>query len=196
MERPIVILGMPRSGTSMVAGVFSEHGVWSGRCILANKINAKGYFENLDFKNLNIKYSGRLAQSGVLAKPVKGFADKVKSFVPESGPWMAKFSAMYYPLWVDLDPFWICIRRKSEGIACSNLKTGYFGTKNLDEIYTLIRRHNEAMNQVPGVDVYADDLIKGYDWSIKRAIEHCGLKYDPKMTRDFIDPNLWHYKCA
>ena len=30
--RPIVILGTPRSFTSLTAGIFRDHGVWFGQC--------------------------------------------------------------------------------------------------------------------------------------------------------------------
>lgn len=189
-----MILGMPRSGTSMVAGIFHLHGVWVGRCRLADDINPKGYFENLDFKALNIKAAGRLAQSGEFPKKVpRWFRSSVERFAPKSGRWMAKFSAMYYPLWQQFDPIWIKVRRYDQEIMSSNLATGFFGTKNKARIIQLIDQHNEAMDHVDGVDVHASEIIKGDFRSIAHAIHFAGLDYKPSQTAKFVDPKLWRH---
>ncbi len=50
----VVVLGMHRSGTSLVSGVLSKMGVNMGKRLLKPSVeNPKGYFEDLEFFNLN-----------------------------------------------------------------------------------------------------------------------------------------------
>jgi len=52
-KKTVVILGAPRSGTSLAAGLLSILGVDMGRDIRqADEFNPKGYFEDLDFSIL------------------------------------------------------------------------------------------------------------------------------------------------
>jgi GT2 family glycosyltransferase len=54
MKSPIVVAGMHRSGTSLVASVLSALGVDMGeRMLAADRNNRKGYFEDLSFLDLN-----------------------------------------------------------------------------------------------------------------------------------------------
>ncbi len=193
MEKPVLILGMPRSGTSMTAGIFHLHGCWVGNCREADNLNPKGFFENLDFKKLMILHAGRLAQSGELADVGNTeFMLKVREVAPEEGPWLVKCSALYWPMWSFLLPKWVCVRRKTEGILKSNMKTNFMATQDENKIHYLIERHNMAMDLVDGVDVYTDDIVSGDFSSIKRAVEFCGLEYDEANTANFVNPKLWN----
>ena len=52
----IVVLGMHRSGTSLVSGILSKMGVNMGKKLLKASVeNPKGYFEDIEFFNLNKK---------------------------------------------------------------------------------------------------------------------------------------------
>lgn len=178
----------------MVAGILALHGVWAGRCREPDRLNRKGYYENLDFKAANIEAAGRLAQSGELAgAPPEWFSKQIRRFAPDSGPWMAKFSALYYPLWEQFNPRWIKVRRNAEEIMRSNITTGFFGTDDLGRIMELIQAHNHAMNGLPGEDVYTNELIRGDLRSIRTAIQYVGLEFDAGETLDFIDPALWRH---
>ena len=54
MPSNALILGMPRSGTSMVAGLFSNSGYFLGDDLLSPTIsNPKGYFEDRDINAIN-----------------------------------------------------------------------------------------------------------------------------------------------
>ena len=45
-DRPVIIVGCARSGTSLVAGVINICGAWKGDTVGPSKHNAKGMFEN------------------------------------------------------------------------------------------------------------------------------------------------------
>lgn len=49
----VIVLGMHRSGTSMVTGILNEMGYETGETIKASKDNPKGYFENSEILALN-----------------------------------------------------------------------------------------------------------------------------------------------
>ena len=52
----IVVLGMHRSGTSLISGLLNKMGVNMGKRLLSPSVeNPKGYFEDLDFFDLNSK---------------------------------------------------------------------------------------------------------------------------------------------
>ena len=62
MSKAIIVLGMHRSGTSLVANILHELGVNMGKNLLSpNPSNPRGYFENRKFVILNHKI---LALSG------------------------------------------------------------------------------------------------------------------------------------
>lgn len=54
-KRPIFVLGLPRSGTSMVAGLVKEFGVWAGTTVQGGPANPKGFFENRPIRENLIK---------------------------------------------------------------------------------------------------------------------------------------------
>src|SRR3989338_2454202 len=55
-QKTIVVLGAPRSGTSVVTGILTMCGVNMGNFFLpADRFNPKGYFEDLEIQELNKK---------------------------------------------------------------------------------------------------------------------------------------------
>jgi len=53
-KKCVLILGMHRCGTSLLAGCISHFGYWIGdRIMKADEDNPKGYFENRDITNIN-----------------------------------------------------------------------------------------------------------------------------------------------
>lgn len=187
---PIVILAMPRSGSSMTAGIFRLHGCWEGRCREGDKINPKGYHENLDVKDILIRRFGRLAQTTAPAKPQQGFRQEVLRLSPE-GKWFVKHSAMYRNAWFEFKPKFICVRRKTSGLLGSNKVTGFLGTRDELQMMRIIDAHNEEMDRSEGVDVYTDELIEGDFTSIFNALEACGIVPDQEKIKNFVEPDYW-----
>lgn len=195
MEEPIVILAMPRSGSSMTAGIFAKHGVWSGRCRSGDNMNPKGHFENLDIKDELIRRHGRLGQATVPASADKGFRSFVEKFAPKEGKWMVKHSSMYRMAWSEFNPRFVCVRRRIEGLMGSNGKTGFLGTKDPDRMRAIIGAHNEQMNIAVslygGVNVYPDEWMMGDYRSIEKALGYCGIEPDRGIIEDFVEPAYW-----
>lgn len=187
---PIVILAMPRSGSSMTAGIFHLHGCWEGRCRKGDKTNPKGYHENLDVKDILIRRYGRLAQGIVPAASGDGFRNEVLKLKP-TPPWMVKHSAMYRRAWDEFNPKFVCVRRSVEGLIGSNKRTGFLGTNNDEKMRAIIAAHHKEMDASGGVEVYTDEVVGGNFTSIINALKYCGLEPDVKKIKDFVEPKLW-----
>jgi len=193
---PIVILAMPRSGSSMTAGIFAKHGVWVGPYQAGDKTNARGHFECLPIKREIVKAAGKLVEAGTLARPVDGWRHRVEAIIAahgyNCGPWMVKHSAMYYPLWHEFNSRFVCVRRSVAAVKESGKRTGYLTNPEA------IPAHTKAMDHVRdhlgGVDVFTDELVAGNYSSLERAFDNCLIDFDPAIADDFIDPSLWHYR--
>jgi len=186
---PIIILAMPRSGSSMTAGLFAKHGVWVGPYEPGNDRNAKGYFESRPFKKALIDNCGKLVVAGKMAPQVEGWREIAEHILRQNGytggPWMVKHSAMYYPVWHEFRPKFVCVRRSDSGVKASEKATGMTAD---------IEAHKAALDASGGVDVFTDELVSGDYSSLERAFSHCGVEFDPAIADDFIDPSLWHYR--
>jgi len=185
---PIVILAAPRSGSSMTAGLFAKHGAWVGPCMPGNKRNEKGYFESIPFKRSLLENCGRLVESGDVANPVPGWREIAERILSDNGytggPWLVKHSALYYPVWHEFSPRFICVRRSDQGLRASEEATGMIAN---------IEAHKAVMDAVGGVDVFTDDIVAGDFSSLERAFDFCDIRMDRAIVDDFVEPSLWHY---
>lgn len=199
LPRPIVVLGTPRSGTSLTAGILAEHGVWTGRCMQPDDRNARGYFENLDIKAGLIEIFGRLVNEGRLAPhPPKDLWASYVEYALRAGnyaggPWLVKHSAMYYPAWErDFDPIYVCCFRDPESIAASGKATGLLDKRQA------IHRHHATMKHLVthrgAFSVWPHWFLEGEFAPLERAFEAAGVPFDRAIAERFVDPSLWHYR--
>lgn len=198
LPRPIIVLGTPRSGTSLTAGLFAKHGAWVGRCREGDSYNALGYFENLDLKQGLLELFGRLVNKGELAgRPPPGlWASHVRTALnageyPWDGtPWLAKHSAMYFPAWeIDFNPIYVCCFRDPVAIAASVRATGLLEKPEAIDAH---RRVMEGLLDHGAHEVWPEAFIH-HEWhQIIPAFTEAGLAFDHEIAEDFVDPNLWH----
>lgn len=78
----LVVLGMHRSGTSLVAGILSQCGVNFGdNLMMATVDNPKGYFEDLELVQINSRILNRFGSHWSDARPVNfGLIGNLRSF--------------------------------------------------------------------------------------------------------------------
>lgn len=142
MQDPILITGIPRSGTSMVAGCFHKCGAFGGNMAGPNRNNEKGMFENIRVRGVVKEY---LRQIGVdplgqypLPNPAKlGIPTNWRRIVEnimkdegyDGGAWMYKGAkiTLTYPVWQYAFPNakYIIVRRRTPQIITSCKKTGF-----------------------------------------------------------------------
>jgi hypothetical protein len=104
---PIFIAAPPRSGTSMIAKLLNENGVFVGKCIEADRNNQFGYFENKAIVELNKKLLKENGHSGKSEPPELSTIDctfdlrakVLQSLIAEGyqeGPWLFKDSKILF----------------------------------------------------------------------------------------------------
>lgn len=195
MFDPIVIIGMPRSFTSLTAGIFRDHGVWFGNHKTTNYAPT-GSCENFRMKRVLKSHSGPIVHSGDVCPEFPGFKEKMEAIKRdegyESGPWGAKHSAMYCTVWSDYNPRFICCRRPMEQVLKSGERVGFISTNE-----TAYKKHYEVMDRLVeqggAVDVFGEKYFEG-DWSdLEKAFEFCDLEFDEKIAENLLDPKHKHF---
>lgn len=203
MPDPILIMAMPRSGSSMTAGIFSQHGVWSGTCRQGTGRNPKGFFENIRIREVVRNMQGSIVHGGRLGKEKPGFREAIENAVLGdgygSGPWFWKGSALYWPAWFEFDPTWIVVRRDKESTfkSCRRAPKVFSSNMSDSQLWANINLHHEQMDRLVdegAVEVDTRAVASGNFTTIRAAIESCGLEFNETVTREFVDPKLWHHK--
>lgn len=200
MFEPILVLSMPRTGSSMTAGIFAQHGVWAGRCRAPSSSNEKGHFENVAIRNLLIREHGRIVVKAELARPKAGFKERVLKAIAKDGykdgPWMWKGSAMYWPAWFEFEPKIVVCRREPQAIVNSCLNSVH-KSSSPSQLRIMVKQHTELLDRLVAergaVEVDTARVANGDFATIRQAVEHCGLEFDEQRTAEFVDPTLWHY---
>jgi len=200
---PIVILAMPRSGSSMTAGLFQAHGAWFGTCRPGDADNPKGHFENNAIKREMIRRWGSLTlargvtsfdQNPVCA-PQDGFRSCVERILDTDGytggPWGYKQSALYKPAWHEFNPYFVGVKRENV-LKANTSRQAMFGTRDPKRVQRMIDLHHAVIDECE-VIVRTDEIIHGNLRSLDDALAYCGLTIDVSAVDDFVDPSLWHY---
>lgn len=183
--RPIVIVGSPRSGTSLTAGLLAVHGVWTGTCRGASPKNPRGFFENVPLLALRQEYPIDAAL----------IHDTLRADGYEDGPWLVKHGTNGWRTWLNLEPQYICIRRDPEHTLRSQMHWQR-PNKTHDDRRHAIAKHNHEMDIIRddhgGIDFWPQTIIDG-DWRPFEALMvMLGLEFDPERAEDFVDRSLWH----
>jgi len=195
ITNPIIVVGTPRSGTSLTAGIIARHGVWVGPCKDGDAKNPTGYYESLPFKAALINACGRIVHNGKLAPQVPAWRDIAARILDEhgyeGGPWLVKHSAMYWPVWHQFDPIWVCCRRDADAIARSGKESRLL--RNPAAIQPHVDQMEYLRDHHGAHEVWPEDVVKGDYTSIRKAIEAAGLTFQPEIADAMVQPNAWHY---
>jgi hypothetical protein len=158
--KPILITGVPRSGTSLMAGLINLSGVWGGDLIGASIYNAKGMFENHELRERLVKpyLSGLgcdpkgqypIPKRNVLV--IKNWRDQVLGILQKQGlkdqRWFYKGAkmALHWQVWHEAFPEaqWIIVRRNDQDIINSCLRTGFMNAYARDHVLKKINAEDE-----------------------------------------------------
>lgn len=150
-DRPILITGAARSGTSMTAGVISICGPFGGKTSGPTRYNRKGMFENSDIRNRVVKpflkkygydpmgqkplpditLMKKVSRDDVVISELKSRVMKTIKSQGYNGKsrWYYKGAklCLLFPIWNEMFPNadWIIVRRDAEDIVRSCLKTSF-----------------------------------------------------------------------
>lgn len=224
MTPPILITGCARSGTSLTAGVVDICGGFGGNLCGPTNANKKGQFENRAVVNFAVKPFLRAIGADPMGQyPLpdinhiiiqKGDAEFWRKKIlrifevhglTEHRRWYYKGAKMclMWPLWHRAFPEarWIWVVRDSEGIVNSCMKTSFMHAfDNKAGWNWWIDQHNlrlKEMINAPGLDLittHPSKMIEGDFSEMKAAIQCLELTWRDRQVRDFITPNLWHFK--
>ena len=187
MDEPILIVMMGRSGSSLTAGIFANHGVWVGKQPNPSEINPKGFFENKELKTTLRNWFGMSYHT--IPDPIEGWRGKVEQIITKQGytegPWLYKHGANFWKVWNEFNPKWVLVWREPEAILRSIRRARILNKFSDEEIRHSIALHHQQMGLIKNVhgavDVYPDEVVKGDHTSIANAIEYCGIEYNPYM---------------
>lgn len=184
MGSPIVILFIPRSGSSMVAGCFAQH-VDPGDCHEMIHLNPKGVYAHKELdKFLKENYKSR------------GEIVKEAHVLPKEMPRMFKCAVQYWRVFLPFNPHYIFVRVDPEYIIKSSRRFGdKFVVGGDKPIRVAIDERFKEMDYIKkvhgGVDVDTAAVAQGDLSTLREAIEYCGLEFNEEKCREFIEPDLW-----
>lgn len=226
MQSPILITGAARSGTSLIAGAINSCGAYGGIMSGPNKNNAKGMFENVKIRNDILKpYLREMGFDPMGQYPLPiieklsipmNWKDRVESIIRQDGytggPWMYKGAKMCltWPIWNHAfpDAKWVIVRRKSEDIADSCMRTHFmraFGNPNIQGavgaksahagwiwwVQQHEKRFVEMMNEGMNCKVVWPERMVNGDYSqLMDMADWLKLKWNSEVL-SFVDPKLW-----
>lgn len=219
-NRPIIVTGCARSGTSLVAGILANCGAWTGRVTGPTRWNRKGQFENEAIRDeLTKPFLKSLGVDPLGQKPLPDSVppDRIPSSwrwrvenvlrtqnYPGDVPWMFKGAkaCLIWEVWNQAFPEaqWVVVRRDDSRIIDSCMKTSFMRKRTTREEWQEWvdhhkRKFEEMRNAMPGRVWSVDSKLAvsgngGLD-TFKYLVSWLGLTWREKAVREFIDPDLW-----
>jgi hypothetical protein len=217
-HHPVLVTGMARSGTSMVAGLLALSGAWTGRTLAGDSHNPKGYFENLALREgvtkrllhaLGCDPLGISKLPELAALPeVEGLAAPILAALDKQGydgsrPWLFKDAktALLWPIWRAAFPGarWVIVRREEAGILASCLRTPFMRQHSGDPDFWrgVIAAYRDRLDALAnsGAEVHEIEtgpLVEGEMAGIERLVAALGLHWDAESARRFVAAEHWH----
>lgn len=217
--QPILVLGIPRSGTSMIAGALHHCGAWIGKTVPGGPSNPEGFFENVALRERVLK--PMLAQQGVDPLGVRSLPaldrlmrfpelkDRVLKQVVREGyagdgqPWLYKDCklTLLWPLWREAfsNARWVIVRRPADDIVRSCLRTGFMSQHSLDPGFwrAWIAEYETRLGALKASGVWWREIdshsaVMGDFDPIRSLVNDLGLEWKEQAVRNFIKPQHWH----
>jgi len=204
MVDPILITGVPRSGTSLVANIVNQAGARGGVLdVNGTKENPTGFYENQEIItkvtkrilfDLGYDPRGQVKLPGTDCGRVD-VSNEVFDIVRGQGigtgeKWFFKDpkTILLYGSWNESFPKakWVLVRRNTTDIVGSCLRTNFMGDR--ETIGEWIEYAREYMNLMDALryegadarELWYDNIIEGNYEELREVIEWLGLKYDER----------------
>jgi len=205
MRDPIIITGIPRSGTSMIAGILHICGAYMG--------DVNNMYENKEIKNnilfpymdeIGAEVTGQInhPDTDTISIP-KNWGAKITSTIVkqgyQDGPWAIKSNlvGLTWPVWNYAFPNakHIIVRRRPGDIVNSCLKTGYMNKHDdKDGWIDMCRSYQSRFSQMidEGMNckvIWPHRMAYGDYGQIWELIEWLGLEWKTEIL-NWIDPKF------
>ena len=224
MQKPILILGMHRSGTSALTGMLNTLGMSVGKGLIGgNEGNQKGYFERLDllYTHESILQSLGSSWHDFLPLPDRWWGS------PEMAPFKAEIENVIHrefqdkplwgvkdprlcrllPLWlavlekIQQQPSFIFVLRDPDEIAASMGKRNAFPQEKSGLLWlTYILEAEWHSRGYPRIFITMDQLLADWRTQVGRIEEALQLKWPVPVEAaadpidSFLSPNLRHHR--
>lgn len=220
INSPIILTGIPRSGTSLIAQVLT-------RCdCFAGNVSPRSMCENIPIRdtiihpylqNIGIDINGQYPVNKEITSIPINWKEKINNAIKEQGyikgKWIIKDSkiALMWSVWNAAYPNakWVIVRRRTGDIIQSCLKTAYMkafsnpalqkeiGVTNEEEgwrwwIHQYERKFVEMIEAGLNVKIiWPERMINGNYEQLYETLEWVGVNAKDDILQ-FIDPLLWN----
>jgi hypothetical protein len=217
-DKPIFVTGVPRSGTSMVAGALSACGAWVGKTWAGTRDNPKGFFEHVELRERVIKELLAELKCDTLGVRVLPDLDQLQAVpsLPEvihriivnggyegNNPWLLKDAklTLIWPIFVAAfpDARWIVVRRAREDIVRSCLNTVFMAQHSTDPgfwhrfVEDYENRINRLLDSVSFVrEIWPEQLVCGNLEPLRKLVDDLDLGWNEPSIKAFITQEYWH----
>ncbi|MGB0684551.1 MAG: sulfotransferase [Magnetovibrionaceae bacterium] len=214
---PILITGLPRSGTSLVTGLLGTAGLWLGRTVPGGSENPTGFFEHEALREqVQKRILKRLGgdAGGVRRLPrldslpeLPALKSHVEDLLAKDG-WTpdrrwgfkdAKLS-LTWPIWHRAFPeaLWVIVRRPRAAVIQSCLRTSFMKEHSTDPAFwdsfvDAYLKRLEALKRSDArwVEVFADDAAEGRFAALEDIARRAGLSWDEQAARSLLRPDAY-----
>jgi len=207
-QYPILIAGPPRSGTTMLAGLLHQHGVWVGHARTTRYPGSNSNFgsENIDIKGIMKREAKKVGyKNWKIPLPESATSspsdvlDELRGIVPPRQRWLVKTSwtLVFYKLWDALFPnaLWIMTERPTLSILDSTDRHPGMRKRpkiqRIDFITALKYRQTEVETTVQNVfraDVKA--ISERREKDIKSLFNFVGIREDWQKINEWLKPGM------
>jgi hypothetical protein len=210
----VFVMGMPRSGTSMIAGLLAQHGWAAGKNMQQGNVgNTKGYWENRSIRSINHQVLSRMGghPNGMSRMPEWTTEPKVARFVQEAvtrvlaqegmkEPWMFKDPklSLVWPQWLHAFPdATVVITRRNFRDALKSAGK-FFAKQKYKSLGSIMGTYFERLNELIFLGqlemstntvyvVDTDEMIAG---RINSKFKEAFRLEDAKIAT-WVDPQMW-----
>ncbi len=218
-NKPIFVLGLPRSGTSMIAGALGICGAWLGRTVPGGgPENPRGFFEHTVLRervnkqileNLGCDPLGVRKLPGLKQIPdLPDFHGTIREVLENdqytgTQPWLFKDAklSLLWPLYLRTFPLsrWIIVRRDSNEIVNSCINTSFMAQHStdpdswypwIDQYLLRLDRLKQTTNRWH--EIWPGKLVSGDMQPLQGLVEDLQLNWNPDEISRFINKDYWH----
>lgn len=217
-HQPIFVTGLPRSGTSLVAGLLHCCGAWTGNTVPGDAANPRGYFEHIIIRQRIIKpLLARLDGDPLGVSPlppldlsltIRNLGQIIGSVLQQEGyagasPWLYKDAklTLVWPAFARAYPgaTWVVVRRDRERIIDSCLRTSFMARHSTERSFwaAFVDQYEDRLATLADtVGAHAildtDTLVAGDYSALRAVVTRCGLVFQPAPVEEFICSDFWH----
>lgn len=187
----VIILALPRSGSSMITSIFRKHGL---------NIGSKGHeneFGYQTYENIKIRQMVNNICHVTGTPPVKKFKSGVNDghikrifSMHMKEPWLYKVGPQDHDVLKSLDAKFVVVSRDLDSVTDSQIEKRGGNWELKRQANSIIMDYMLSFGY-PVVN--SDEVIGGDYLSLESAFHYCGLELDQRKVEECIDRKMWHH---